>query len=488
MPTREKAGSSKSDPKSGSGNDAQIRKEEREPTATELALLRIAWEGAIAVDQLCELMELDMASMVQLLIGLDEQAWVAVGQIAEEEYPMIWLRRPGAQRVKYRHENGHIEGRRPEAHELPYLRALNAARIRLAKEQPGGRWICKEVLLNDFRASYDRWIPAAVFECAQDGLICHHGVEVAWAPSVDDPTPDPEWIAELLVAHAARYDAVDYFCDGTVLELCRRMGLEAQCPTLKIHELGEFVYDPDDEERLLLGVLRERVNPKRATNLIRIGQTSGERRPVTVQGPMVVYRVPNESVPVEALQEVAKEAGLRIPPKLIAAWKQNTGGVRVYCLKTSVGVYRAAGSQRWGWRADKIDDESVFVKKDHLPGPPEVDSKGEDEISDAVWRRIEPLLPKVNRPGPYKDANRSAVCAIVCMLRFHLSSWNDLSYVEGFGSGSRCNRALRRWEACGAWPQVRQILEEELDDGHELNWPRLEPGKGGPRVRRPDDV
>ena len=482
------AGSSKSDPKSGSGSDAQIRKEEREPTATELTLLRFAWEGAIAVDQLCELMELDMASMVELLIGLDELAWVAVGQIVDDGYPMVWLRRPGAQLVKYRHENGHFEGRRPKAHELPYLRALNAARIRLAKEYPEGRWICGEVLANDFRASYDRWIPAAVLECKEEGLISHRAVDVAWAASAGDLIPDPEWIAEVLVAHAARYDAVDYFCSGTVRQLCLRMGLEAQFPTLRIQELPQFAYDPDDEERSLLEELRERVNPRRATNLIRIGQKSGERRPLRVQGPMVVYRVSNESVPPKALQEVAKDAGLSAPPKLIAAWKQNNGGVQVYCLETSVGVYRAAGSPRWGWRVDKIDDESVFVKKEHLPGPPKVESKGEDEISDAAWRRIKPLLPPVNRPGPYKDANRSAVCAIVCMLRHHLSSWNDLSHVPGFGSGSRCNRALRRWEACGVWPQVRQILEEELHDGHELNWPRLEPGKGGPRVRRPDDV
>lgn len=202
---------------------------------------------------------------------------------------------------------------------------------------------------------------------------------------------------------------------------------------------------------------------------------------------MVVYRVENDSVPAKALQKVAEEAGLSAPPKLIAAWKQNTGGVRVYCLETSAGVYRVAGS-RWGWRADKITDEKVFVKKEHLPGPPKVESKGEGEISDKLWHRIEPLLPKIVLRGPYKDANRSAVCALVCMLRYDLSSWNDLCHISGFGSGSRCHRALRRWEACGVWPQVRQILEEELPDGDELKWARLEPGKRGPRPRRPDDA
>ncbi len=488
MPAQERAGSSESDSRSDPVDAAQVRKEEREATATELTLLRIVWEGAIALDQLRELMKLDMASMVELLIGLDELAWVAVGQIADENYPMVWIRRPGAQRIKYRHENGHLEGRRPEAYELPYLRALNAARIRLAKEHPKGRWVCREVLSNDFRASYDHWIPAAVFEREEEkGLICHRAVEVAWASDAGDPMPDAEWIAEALVAHAARYDAVDYFCNEEVRELCRRMGLEAQCPTLRIHELSAE-REPNGEERLFLGKLRETVNPRRATNLIRIGEEDGERHPLRIQGPMVVYRIPNDSVPAAALREVAKQAGLSDPPKLITAWKQNTGGVRVYCLETSAGIYRAAGSQRWGWRVDKVDDESVFVKEEHLPGPREVESKGEEEISDALWHRLKSLLPEVNRPGPYEDANRSAVCAIVCILRFHLGSWNDLSHIEGFGSGSRCNRALRRWEACGIWPTVRQILEEELPDGRELNWPRLEPGKGGPRVRPPDAV
>ena len=46
MPAQEKAGSSEADSRSDSVDAAQVRKEEREPTATELTLLRIVWEGA----------------------------------------------------------------------------------------------------------------------------------------------------------------------------------------------------------------------------------------------------------------------------------------------------------------------------------------------------------------------------------------------------------------------------------------------------------
>jgi transposase len=66
-------------------------------------------------------------------------------------------------------------------------------------------------------------------------------------------------------------------------------------------------------------------------------------------------------------------------------------------------------------------------------------------VSDALWERIEPLLPKVERrfrfPGRKRLPDREALRGILFVLHTGIA-WRHLPLELGFGSGSTCYRRL----------------------------------------------
>jgi transposase len=114
-------------------------------------------------------------------------------------------------------------------------------------------------------------------------------------------------------------------------------------------------------------------------------------------------------------------------------------------------------------------------------------------VDDALWERIEPLLPVVQRryryPGRKRIPDRRALTGILFVLKTGIA-WEDLPAEMGCGSGMTCWRRLRDWNDAGVWTRLHQVLLDELHEAGGSTGPGLpqtahtcEP-KGG-RIDRP---
>jgi transposase len=115
-------------------------------------------------------------------------------------------------------------------------------------------------------------------------------------------------------------------------------------------------------------------------------------------------------------------------------------------------------------------------------------------VSDALWERIEPLLPKKQRrlrfPGRKRLPDRQALQGILFVLYTGIA-WRHLPLELGFGSGSTCYRRLDEWQRAGVWEQLHEVLLAELRAAGELEWSRavadsshVQAKKGAPRRAR----
>ncbi len=97
-------------------------------------------------------------------------------------------------------------------------------------------------------------------------------------------------------------------------------------------------------------------------------------------------------------------------------------------------------------------------------------------VSDALWERIEPLLPppkprRFDHPGRKPIDNRKALTGILFVLKTGIP-WEDLPVEMGCGCGMTCWRRLRDWAAAGVWDQLTEVLRAELQRAAALDWSR----------------
>src|SRR5258707_6032834 len=97
-------------------------------------------------------------------------------------------------------------------------------------------------------------------------------------------------------------------------------------------------------------------------------------------------------------------------------------------------------------------------------------------IDDALWSRIEPLLPKLPRRrwtsmGRPRVTDRAALTGILFVLRSGLP-WQLLPKEMGCGSGSTCWRRLARWQRAGVWRRLHAVLLAELRQRGQLDLTR----------------
>ena len=115
-------------------------------------------------------------------------------------------------------------------------------------------------------------------------------------------------------------------------------------------------------------------------------------------------------------------------------------------------------------------------------------------VSDALWARIEPLLPERKRrlryPGRKRLPDRRALQGILFVLQTGIA-WRHLPLELGFGSGSTCYRRLDEWQQAGVWEKLHALLLAELRAAGELEWSRavadsshVQAKKGAPRRAR----
>jgi transposase len=96
------------------------------------------------------------------------------------------------------------------------------------------------------------------------------------------------------------------------------------------------------------------------------------------------------------------------------------------------------------------------------------------EISTALWKRIEPLLPDVKpslKGGRPRVSDQQALNGILYVLRTGIG-WEDLPQALGYGSGMTCWRRLRDWQAAGVWHRLHQVLLAELRRTGKLDFSR----------------
>src|ERR1035437_10255462 len=78
-------------------------------------------------------------------------------------------------------------------------------------------------------------------------------------------------------------------------------------------------------------------------------------------------------------------------------------------------------------------------------------------VSDELWVRIEPLLPRVERrfryPGRRRLDDRQVLTGILFVLKTGIP-WEDLPQEMGCGSGMTCWRRLRDWNDAGVWGRL----------------------------------
>jgi transposase len=95
-------------------------------------------------------------------------------------------------------------------------------------------------------------------------------------------------------------------------------------------------------------------------------------------------------------------------------------------------------------------------------------------VSDALWERVEPLLPpeppkpKGGRP---RVPNRACLAGIIFVLKSGIP-WEMLPQELGCGSGMTCWRRLRDWQEAGVWERLHQLLLDELGAADQIDWER----------------
>ena len=88
-------------------------------------------------------------------------------------------------------------------------------------------------------------------------------------------------------------------------------------------------------------------------------------------------------------------------------------------------------------------------------------------LDDALWARLEPLLPKPRRRARRRGGRprvSERVTGILFVLRGGLP-WQMLPREMGCGSGSTCWRRLVEWERAGVWRRLHETLLADLPDG-----------------------
>ena len=117
--------------------------------------------------------------------------------------------------------------------------------------------------------------------------------------------------------------------------------------------------------------------------------------------------------------------------------------------------------------------------------------KRERQLLDAMWERIEPLLPpKPAHPKGGRPFASDKLCfeGIVYVLRNGIR-WNDMP--ECYPSSTTCWNRYAMWTKLGLWSRVWTVVLEELDAAGMLDLTELtmdatfaEARKGGPASDR----
>jgi transposase len=97
-------------------------------------------------------------------------------------------------------------------------------------------------------------------------------------------------------------------------------------------------------------------------------------------------------------------------------------------------------------------------------------------VSDALWQRIEPLLPppkprRQRYPGRKPMDRRKVLTGILFILKTGIP-WEALPQEMGCGCGMTCWNYLLAWQQAGVWQSLHQVLLAELQEANRIDWSR----------------
>jgi transposase len=96
-------------------------------------------------------------------------------------------------------------------------------------------------------------------------------------------------------------------------------------------------------------------------------------------------------------------------------------------------------------------------------------------VSDALWERIEPLLPSPPRrfryPGRKRLDPRKVLTGIIFVLKTGIP-WEELPQEMGCGCGMSCWNYLQAWQRAGVWQRLHELLLAELQEADRIDWSR----------------
>lgn len=97
-------------------------------------------------------------------------------------------------------------------------------------------------------------------------------------------------------------------------------------------------------------------------------------------------------------------------------------------------------------------------------------------VSDALWKRIEPLLPAVKPrrrryPGRKPLDRRKVLAGIIFVLKTGIP-WEELPQEMGCGCGMTCWNYLQAWQRAGVWQRLHEVLLAELQGADRIDWSR----------------
>lgn len=94
-------------------------------------------------------------------------------------------------------------------------------------------------------------------------------------------------------------------------------------------------------------------------------------------------------------------------------------------------------------------------------------------VSDEFWKRVEPLLPKVERrhryPGRRRIDDRCCLESIMYVMRTGCQ-WAMVPATETGCSGKTAWRRMDEWDRVGVWDALHEKLLAELNASGEIDW------------------
>lgn len=97
-------------------------------------------------------------------------------------------------------------------------------------------------------------------------------------------------------------------------------------------------------------------------------------------------------------------------------------------------------------------------------------------VTDALWERVQPLLPpppqrRFRFPGRKPLDYRKVLTGILFVLKTGIA-WDDLPAELGCGCGKTCRHYLQVWHEAGVWQQLHALLLTELNGADQIDWSR----------------